>query len=65
MGLNIQIAIENERDALRQRVAELLAALDELHMHASPGAPGWIMVPFTEWVQVFSRVGFPKSEEHK
>ena len=49
---------------LTTRIAELEAALDDLHMHASPGASGWIMVPYTEWVQVFKRVGFPKIKQN-
>ena len=47
----------------QDRIAELQAALDHIHMHAVPGEAGWIMVPFTEWVQAYTRVGFPTAEQ--
>ncbi len=45
----------------RERIVELEAALDDLHMHGVEREYQWMMVPKVEWDQVFKRAGLRKS----
>lgn len=50
-----------ERPCLQQRIKELEAALDDIHMHGVDGpTSGWVMVPKCEWEQAFKRADLQK-----
>ena len=48
----------DELSARQAHLDELRSMLDDLHMHAVDGERGWVMIPLTEWEQVFERSGY-------